>query len=75
MNQTIAPNANAIVNMRLPPEPTGLGMPDTWQGTLVVTTETGQTAVPTVAYVQLTNINILPGDNWMAHDAFSVPEP
>lgn len=75
MNQTIAPNANAIVNMRLAPEPTGLGMPDTWQGTLVVTTQAAQTAVPTVAYVQLTNINILPGDNWMAHDAFSVPEP
>ena len=45
-------------------------MPDAWQGTLVVTTTPTFTAVPLVGYVQLTNINVLPGDNYMAHDAF-----
>jgi hypothetical protein len=75
MDTTILPRKNLIINTRLSSEPAGLSpaMPDGWQGTLVVTTTSGHTAVPMVGYVQLTNINALPGDNYMAHNAFSVP--
>jgi hypothetical protein len=74
MDTTILPRKNLIINTRLAGEPAGLTMPDGWQGTLVVTTTSGHSAVPLVGYVQLTNILPLAGDNYMAHNAFSVPE-
>jgi hypothetical protein len=71
---TIGPRLNQQINMRLPAQPDGLGMPDNWQGSAVVKTTSGHVAVPLIAYVQLTNIQTLPGDNWMSHQAFILPE-
>lgn len=44
-------------------EPT---VPDSWQGSLVVTSDR-----PVAGFVQLTNIYILTGDTFMAHNAFT----
>ncbi len=85
---TIDPRKNLIINTRTPCAPADLyvqpscttdgthpGMPAGWQGTLVVTTSAGQTAVPLVGYVQLTWTSLpTGGDLYMAHNAFSVPE-
>jgi len=84
---TILPRKNMIINTRLPCEPAYLytatcttdgthpGMPSGWQGTLVVTTTPGHTAVPLVGYVQLTWLSQpAGGDLYMAHNAFSLPE-
>jgi hypothetical protein len=73
---TLLPGAMLNDNLRLANYPTGLdggkSMPDGWQGSLVITTQAGHTAVPVVAYVIITSLGSPPGDNWMAYQAFNV---
>jgi hypothetical protein len=68
---TIPAGANIIQSFRLldsvPQVPQG------WYGTLVVTPKDGSPARPIVGYVQLTNVQNLAGDTFMAHDAFMLP--
>ena len=73
---TIAPRTNYQINMKWSTEPIGIGtsMPDGWCGSLVVTTTPSYTARPLIAYVQLVNQNNSNGDQYMAHQAFILPE-
>lgn len=73
---TLAPGAMLNDNLRLANFPQGLdggaSMPDGWQGSLVISTQSGHTDVPVVAYVVITSLGTPAGDNWMAYQAFNV---
>ncbi len=67
---TIPASGSLIQNQRLSGFSVGAtAMPDGWYGTLKVTSSDQ----PIDGFVQLTNINALPGDNTMAHNAFTQP--
>lgn len=70
--RTIIAGGNLSQNLRFGEVPE---VPDKWNGTLVVESvaQDGNAVQPLVGYVQLTNINALPGDTSMAHDAFTLP--
>lgn len=73
VNKTIPAGSNLYQNLRLSADPEVPAMPDTWYGSLKVTTQSGQTARPIVGYVQLTNYLGSAGDTFMAHDAMLLP--